>query len=53
MAQNPLNNPERALDITTKIATNASKISKQALSALLELITFSNTGNGFYLGNPV
>ena len=48
--KNVLNNPGRALDLTGKIATAAaSKNSKQALSTLLELRTFYNTGKGLYL----
>ena len=51
MAKNVLSNPGRALDLTAKIATAAaSRNSKQALSTLPELITFYNTGKGFYLG---
>ena len=54
MAKNVLSKPGRALDLTAKIATAAaSKNSKQALSALPELITFYNTGKGLYLGNFV
>ena len=41
IAKNVLSNPGRALDLTAKIATAAvSRNSKQALSALPELITF-------------
>ena len=54
IAKNVLNNPAQALDLTAKIATAAaSKISKQALSTLPELITFDNTGWGLYLGKFV
>ena len=54
MAKNVLSNPGRALDLTAKIATAAaSRNSKQALSTLPELITFYNTGKGFYLGKFV
>ena len=54
MAKNVLSNPSRALDLTGKIATAAaSRIPKQALSTLAELITFYNTGKGFYLGKFV
>ena len=54
LAKNVISNPGRALDLTTKIATAAaSKISKQALSTLPELITFYNTGKGLYLGKFV
>ena len=50
MAKNVLSNPGRALDLTAKIATAAaSRISKQVLSTLPELITFYNTGKGLYL----
>ena len=50
-----LSNPERALDLTAKIATAAaSRNSKQALSTTLpELITFYNTGKGLYIGKFV
>ena len=51
LAKNVLSNPERALVLTAKIAKAVvSKNSKQALSALPELITFYNTGKGIYLG---
>ena len=54
MAKNVLSNPVRALDLTAKIATAAaSQNSKQALSTTPELITFYNTGKGFYLGKFV
>ena len=54
MVRNVLSNPGRALDLTAKIATAAaSRNSKQALSTLPELITFYNTGKGFYLGEFV
>ena len=54
MAKNVLSNPGRALDLTAKLATAASsKDSKQALSALPELITFYNTGKSLYLGKFV
>ena len=54
MAKNVLSNPGRGLDSTAKIATAAaSRNSKQALSTLPELITFYNTGKGFYLGKFV
>ena len=50
MAKNVLINPGRAIDLPAKIATAAvSKNSKQALSTLLEVITFYNTGKGLYL----
>ena len=52
MAKNVLSNPGQALDLTAKIATAAaSRNSKQALSALPELITFYNTGKGLFLEN--
>ena len=51
LAKNVLSNPERALVLTAKKANAVlSKNSKQALSTLPELITFYNTGQGFYLG---
>ena len=54
MAKNELNNPGRAVDLTAKIATAAvSKNSKQALSTLIELITFYNTGKGLCFGKFV
>ena len=54
MAKNVLSNPGRALDLTAKIATAAaSRISKQSLSTLTELITFYSTGKGLYLGKFV
>ena len=54
IAKNLLSNPGRALDLTAKIATAAaSRNSKQALSALPELITFYNPGKGLYLGKFV
>ena len=54
MAKSVLSNRSRALDLTGKIATAAaSRISKQALSTLAELITFYNTGKCFYLGKFV
>ena len=54
MAKNVLKNPGRALDFTAKLATAAaSRNSKQALSALPELITFYKNGNCLYLGKFV
>ena len=54
MAKNVLKNPGRALDITTNSATAAaSRNLKNVLSTLPELISFSNTGKGFFLGNCV
>ena len=50
MAKDVLSNPGRALDLTAKIATAAaSRNSKQALSALPDLITFYSTGKVLYL----
>ena len=52
--KNVLSNPGRALNLSAKIAIAAvSKNSKQALSALPELITFYSTGKGLYLGKFV
>ena len=54
MAKNVISNPSRASDLTAKIAAAAvSKIYKQALSTLPELITFYNTGKGVYFGKFV
>ena len=54
MAKNVLSNPGRALDITANIATAAASTNPKAvLSKLPELITFYNTGRGFYLGKFV
>ena len=54
LAKNLLSNTGRALDLTAKIATAAaSRIPKQALSPLPELITFYNTEKGLYLGKIV
>ena len=54
MAKNVLSNPGRALGLAAKTAAvAASRNSKQALSTLPELITFYNTGKGFYLGKFV
>ena len=54
MAKNILSNPTRALDITAIIATTAaSRNPKNVMKALPELITFYNTGKGFYLGKFV
>ena len=50
MAKNVLSNPGRALDSTAKIATAAvPPNSKQALSALPELITFIKRAKVFIL----
>ena len=44
--KNVLSNPGRALDSTAKVVAAAvSNNSKHALSTLLELITFYNTGS--------
>ena len=54
MAKNVLSDPGQAFDLTTILAAAAaSRTSKQALSALSELITFYNTGRGLYLGKIV
>ena len=54
LAKNALSNQGRALDSTAKIGTAAvSKISKQALSTLPELIIFYNTVKGLYVGKFV
>ena len=54
MAKNLLQNPGRALDITTNVVSAlASRNPEAALSALLEVRTFYNTGEGFYLGKFV
>ena len=50
MAKNVVRNPRRALDNTSNIATAAAfKNTKQALSTLPEMITFSITGKCLYL----
>ena len=50
MAKNVLSNPERALDLTAKIApATFCKNCKQALSTLPELITFYHSRTGLYL----
>ena len=50
MAKNVLKNPGTALDITANIATAAaSKNPKNALSTLLGVIQFYQTGKGLYL----
>ena len=50
MTNNVINNPRKAMDITANIATAAAtRISKKILKTLTELITFQNTGRGFYL----
>ena len=54
IAKNVLSNPGGALDLPGKTATAAaSRTSKQTLSTFPELITFYNTGKGFYLGKIV
>ena len=54
MAKNVLKNPTRALDITANIAiAAASRNPKNAMSTLIELLIFYNTGKGLYLGNFV
>ena len=54
MAKNVLSNPSPALDITANIATAAASRNPQNLTKTLpELITFYNTGKGFYLGKFV
>ena len=53
MARNVMSNPGRALDLTKIATAAASRNSKQALSTLLELITFYNTGKGLFLGKFV
>ena len=51
MAKNVLNNPTRALDITINIvAAAASKIPKNVMKTLPELINFFDTSKGLYLG---
>ena len=54
MGKNVLSNPRRALELIAKIATAAASWkSIQALSTLLELITFYSTGKGLHLGKFV
>ena len=54
LATNKIKNPERALEITSNIATAAStKSPKAALSTLPEAINFYHTGKGLYLGKFV
>ena len=54
IAKNVLSHPERALDLTAKIATAAAtKSPKAALSTLPEVINFYHTGKGLYLGKFV
>ena len=54
LAKNVLSNPERALDLTAKLATAAAtKSPKAALSTLPEVINFYHTGKGLYLGKFV
>ena len=50
LATNVLQNPGRALEITSNIASAAAtKIPKAALSTLPEVINFYHTGKGLYL----
>ena len=50
MAINVIKNPVRALNNTTNIVTaTAARNLKKVTSALPELLTFSNTGNGLCL----
>ena len=54
IAENDLSNPMRALVITANISTaDASRNPKNIKSTLPELITFCNTGKGFYPANFV
>ena len=49
-----LENPGRALEVTSNIATAAAtKNPKAAFSSLLEVINFYHTGKGLYLGKFV
>ena len=50
MAKNVLNNPTRALDITVKVVAAASKIPKNVMKTLPELINLFDTSKGLYLG---
>ena len=50
LAKTALKNPSRFLEIVANVATAAaSRNSKAALSALLEVINFYHTGKGLYL----
>ena len=54
MAKNVLKNLGRPLDFTPNIATAVvSRNPENVMSKLPELITFCNTGKGFYLGKFV
>ena len=54
LATTVLNNPGRALETTSNIATAAAtKSPKAALSTLPEVINFYHTGKGLYLGKFV
>ena len=54
LATNALKNPSRFLEIRANVATAAaSRNPKAALSALPEVINFSHTGKGLYLGKIV
>ena len=54
MAKKVLKNPSRALDITANIATAAARRNPEnVMKSLPQLITFYNTGKGFYLGKSV
>ena len=54
LAKNVMSNPERALDLTAKIATAAAtKSPKAVLSTLPEVKNFYHTGKGLYLGEFV
>ena len=51
LATNVLNNPGRALDVTSNIATAvATRNSKATLSSLPEMNNFYHRGKGLYLG---
>ena len=51
LATNVLQNPGKALEITSKTATAAAtKSPKAALSSLHEVINFYHAGRGFYIG---
>ena len=54
IATNVLENPGRALEITSNIATAAAtKSPKAALSSLPEVMNFYHTGKRLYLGKIV
>ena len=53
-ATNVIKDPNRALEITSNIATaTATKSPKAALSSLPEVIVFYHTGKGLHLGKIV